>query len=73
MGHDMGISSSDYKPTKQEILGYYPKVIDLLSVSGGDKIMLQKQVIELKEKHRDSKYIIKGKLQERDEEIREIR
>lgn len=65
MGYGIGISSSYYRPTEKEILGDYLKVVDLLSVSSGDKIVLQKQVIELKEKSRDSEYLIRGKLQKK--------
>jgi hypothetical protein len=39
-----------------------------LSVNS-DKIILQKQVLELKEKSKDNEYIIKAKLQEKENQI----
>jgi integrase len=68
MGHDIGVSASYYKPTEREVLDDYLKAVDLLTISG-DKIVLQKQVAELKEKSKNSEYIIKGKLQEKDKQI----
>src|SRR5919106_6234971 len=49
MGHNIGISASYYRPTEREVLEDYLKAIDLLTVNG-DKVILQKQVEELKEK-----------------------
>ncbi len=46
-------------------MGDYLKAIDSLTISG-DKLVLQKQVIELKEKTRDNEYIIKAKVPEKD-------
>jgi hypothetical protein len=68
MGHNVGLSSSYYKPTEREVLEDYVKAIDLLTVNS-DKILLKKQVIELREKCENNEYIIKGKLQEKDEQI----
>ena len=68
MGHDIGISASYYKPTEREVLEDYLKAVDLLTING-DKIILQKQVLELKEKSKDSEYIIKSKLQEKENQI----
>jgi predicted kinase len=72
MGHDIGLSGSYYKPKKREVLEDYFKATDLLTINA-DKIVLQKQVIELKEKTRDNEYIIKAKLQEKDNDIAELR
>ena len=68
MGHDIGISASYYKPIEREVLGDYLKAVDLLTING-DKTILQKQVLELKEKSKDSEYIIKAKLQEKENQI----
>jgi hypothetical protein len=48
------------------------KAIDLLTISS-DKLILQKQVLELKEKSKDSEYIIKAKLQEKEEQIQNMK
>ena len=44
----------------------------MLSIDN-DKLSLQKQVSELTEKSKEENYIIKGKLQEKDEEIRSMK
>ena len=72
MGHDIGLSESYYKPTLQEVLKDYLKAIDNLTI-GVDKAVLQKQVELIKQETKDNEYIIKGKLQEKDEEIRSMK
>jgi hypothetical protein len=71
MGHDIGVSASYYKPTEREVLEDYLKAVDLLTING-DKLILQKQVLELKEKSKDSEYIIRSKLEEKDIQLRNI-
>jgi hypothetical protein len=71
MGHDIGVSASYYKPTEQEVLEDYLKAVDLLTING-DKTLLQKQVLELKERSKDSEYIVKAKLQEKDDQLKTI-
>lgn len=44
------------------------KALCLLSVNG-EQAVLQKQVKELKERNEDSEYLVKAKLQERDDQI----
>lgn len=68
MGHNIGISASYYRPTEQEVLEDYLKAVDLLIING-DKAVLQKQVNELKEKSKDSEYIVKAKLEEKDRQL----
>ena len=72
MGHDIGVSATYYKPTEHEVLEDYLKAVDLLTINS-DKVILQKQVLELKEKSKDSDYIIKAKLQEREEQIQNMK
>jgi integrase len=64
----LGISSSYYKPTEHEILHDYLKAVDLLTINGANSV-LQKQVQEQKDKARDNEYIIKGKLEDKENEI----
>jgi hypothetical protein len=68
MGHDLGVSESYWRPTDREILEDYLKAVPLLTISG-DNIVLQKQVAELTEKSRDTDYMIKAKLQEKDDAL----
>jgi hypothetical protein len=72
MGHDIGLSASYYKPTEREVLEDYLKAVDLLTING-DKKVLQKQVTELTEKSKNNEYIIKAKLQEKDDEVRNMK
>jgi predicted transcriptional regulator YheO len=72
MDHDIGISASYYKPTEREVLEDYLKAQGLLTINA-DKMILQKQVTELKEKSKDNEYMIRGKLQERDEEMKSMK
>jgi len=44
----------------------------LLTING-DKKVLQRQVTELTEKSKDNEYIIKAKLQEKDDEVRNMK
>jgi integrase len=68
MGHNLGISKSYWKPTERDVLEDYLKAVDLLTINS-DKIVLKKQVQELTEQSRNNEYIIKGKLQEKEEQI----
>ena len=71
MGHDIGVSASYYKPTEREVLEDYLKVVPSLTINA-DKLMLRKQVEELTVKSKDSEYIIKAKLQEKDHQIKTL-
>lgn len=66
MGHDLGVSESYWRPTEQEVLEDYVKAVPLLTING-DNLVLQKQVEELSEKTNNNDYIIKAKLQEKDD------
>lgn len=68
MNHSTGISDSYYRATEQEILEDYLKAVDMLGIDN-DKLTLHKQVVELTEKSREENYVIKGKLQEKDDQI----
>ena len=70
MGHDIGVSASYYKPTEQEVLQDYLKAIDILTIKTS-KIVLQKQMLELKEKTKDYESLIESKLQQKDSELLE--
>jgi hypothetical protein len=63
MGHDLGISDSYWKPTEREILE------DQLLTINGDNLILQKKVEELTEKTSNNDYLLKAKLQEKDDAL----
>ena len=68
MGHDIGISSSYYKPTEREVLDDYIKAVPQLTINGNNTI-LQQQVEELVEKTNNNDYLLKAKLQEKDDAL----
>jgi hypothetical protein len=70
MGHNIGVSNSYYRPTSREVLEDYLKAVDLLTIN--EQSRLSKQVQELAEKGRDNQYLIKAKLQEKDDQIRTL-
>jgi hypothetical protein len=72
IGHDIGLANSYYKPSEQELLADYIKSVDLLTIQN-DGSKFEKQVKELKEKSKDNEYLIKAKLQEKDEEIQTLK
>jgi integrase len=72
LGHDTGLSMSYYRPSSKTLLEDYLKAIDLLTINA-DRTILQKRVAELTERSKEENYIIKGKLFEKDEEIRSMK
>jgi integrase len=67
MGHSLGISDSYYRATDIELLSDYDKAVDLFTVN--EEFRLQKKVKELTDKGKDSEFIIKGRLEEKDKQI----
>jgi hypothetical protein len=72
MGHNIGVSASYYKPTEREVLEDYLKAVDILTIIG-DKAVLQRQVLELKEKTKNNEYLIDAKFKEKDEIINSMK
>ena len=68
MGHSTGVSDSYYRPTENDLLLDYLKCVDALTIQK-DETVSQKQVKDLQEKSKDSDYVVKAKLQEKDEQI----
>lgn len=64
------VSGSYYKPTEKEVLVDYLRIIDYLIIN--DEFRLSKQVQELKKQNEDKEYVIKGKLQEKEEQINNL-
>jgi len=71
LSHDIGITQHYYKPKEDDLLEDYLKSVDLLTIDEEHK--LKTQVKELKQKNNEKEYIIKGKLQEKDEEIQSLK
>ena len=72
MGHDIGVSRSYWKPAVRDVMQDYLKAIDLLTING-DRRHFQNQIVELKERSKDSENIIQTKLQEKDKDIAELK
>ena len=70
MGHNIGVSGSYYKPTEKEVLQDYLKAVDQLTISDENK--LSKKIKELSDKNNVQEYVINGKLQEKDEQIKAL-
>ena len=70
LSHSTGISDSYYRATEQELLDDYLKAMDSLTIDERNK--LNKRIDKLEEKNEDEKYIIKTRLQEKDEQIQNI-
>jgi hypothetical protein len=71
LSHSIGISNSYYRPTETELLDDYLKVSDLLQIDQQSK--LQKELNHYQQKNQEEAYIIKGKLQEREENIKSLK
>ena len=71
MNHSTGISDSYYRAIEAELLEDYQKAIDLLTIN--DHHRLQKQATDVSEKAREENGLIKMKLQERDNDIAELK
>ena len=70
MGHTIGVSDCCYKPSEKEILADYLKSINILTINKNNyNIIFEKEIKQLKEKNENNEYIIKSKLQERDNAI----
>lgn len=72
LGHDLGISKSYYKPSEKDVLHDYLKAIDVLSFYS-ENGQLTKKIQDLEEKNQNNDYIIKGKLQEKEDEISQLK
>jgi hypothetical protein len=48
MGHSTGISDSYYRPTEQDLLEDYLKVIDVLTISSENNHHLEQEIARLK-------------------------
>ena len=70
LSHSIGVSDSYYRPTEGELFEDYLKSISLLTIA--DSNVLQNQIRELNEKSKDNDYLIKTRLQEKDEQIKVI-
>lgn len=71
LGHDLGISKSYYKPLEKDVLQDYLKAISVLTFDS-ENLHLIKKLQNLEQINQNNNYIIQGKLQEKDEDIRNL-
>ena len=70
MAHSLGESGNYHRPTETQLLEDYLKAVDLLTVNEENR--LSKKINELQEKNEEKDYVIRGKLQEKDEQINQL-
>jgi integrase len=68
MGHSIGISASYYRPTEREVLEDYLKAVALLTINT-DSLLLCRQIDDLTVKNQNNEYLIRAKLQEKDDAL----
>ena len=71
LSHSIGISNSYYRPTENELLEDYLKVSDLLQIDKQGQ--LQNELHQYQQKNQEDTLVIKGKLQEKDEELQSLK
>lgn len=70
--HDLGISKSYYKPLEKDVLKDYLKATNVLTFYS-ENYQLSKKLQDLKDINQNNIYIIKGKLQDKEQEIKKLR
>ncbi|MGD9533392.1 MAG: hypothetical protein AB7V56_06450 [Candidatus Nitrosocosmicus sp.] len=70
MGRSLGLSDSYYRVTENELLEDYLKVQNILIIDS--KNQLENQIKEQTDRNQQDNYIIRGKLLEKDEEIKKL-
>ena len=72
MGHNIGISSSYYRPQEKEVLNDYLNAVELLSINDDEK-KLQSKVSEIEQRAKEDSHAILEKLYEREREVSLLR
>ena len=72
MGHNIGISSSYYRPQEKEVLSDYLNAIDLLSINDNEQ-KLQSKVSEIEQRAKEDSHAILEKLYEKEREVSLLR
>ena len=72
MGHNIGISSSYYRPQEKEVLSDYLNAVDLLTIND-DRKKLQAEISEIARRGREEIYGVQGRLYEKEKEIEILR
>jgi integrase len=70
LGHKIGLASAYYRPTDEEMYQEYLKAVDLLTINEENR--LKRKVQDLSNKTKENEYIIRGRLDEKDKQIKEL-
>jgi hypothetical protein len=71
MGHDIGLDKNYFRPTEHELLEEYLKAVNDLTIN--EEFRLRQQVTQLSERSKNNEYIIKAKLAEKDQEVKDLK
>ena len=72
MGHDVGLANCYFKPNEKDLLNEFLKASTELLTIHSDSLVLNKQIQKLEEKNQQNEYVIKGKLQDREDQIKNL-
>jgi hypothetical protein len=64
LSHDIGMAEHYWRPTDMEVLHEYLKTIDELTINDNKSTLLQKQLLELREKSKEKESAIEAKIAE---------
>jgi integrase len=70
LSHNVGISSSYYRPTETDLLNDYMKIADLLTFDKREKLNQELQIYQ--QRSQEDIYLIKGKLQDKEDAIKSL-
>jgi integrase len=69
IGHSIGISDSYYRITENELLKDYLRATKFLTIAKNNSEVFEEELDKLREKNENNEYIIKSKLQEKDDAL----
>jgi hypothetical protein len=69
LGHNIGLSGAYYRPTEKEILNDYLKAVNELTITSNENPKLKEEIKNLTQKNENNEYMIKAKLEEKDDAI----
>lgn len=67
MNHSTGVTDSYYRPQVRELLTDYLKAVDSLTIYKKTDKILQKEIEILHQQQENNEYVLKSKLQEKDD------
>ena len=68
LNHSTGVSDSYYRPREDEILIDYLNAVEFLTINDNNE-KIHREINELRKQNENSEYLVKSKLEERDDAI----